>query len=437
MVDQALAIGIYLLPMLLIWSGLALRRSRQSRKNRRLLDAAISSDLHVPSSLHPAINPNCCLGCGTCIPACPEKNVLGLIDGKARLIEAANCVGHGACADACPTDAITLVLGTEERGVEVPKLDPRFETSVPGIFVAGELGGMGLIRNAVEQGRQVIESVRALRDQHTCDLDVVIVGAGPAGLAASLAAHEHGLRAMTLDQDTLGGAVAHYPRRKLVLTSPVELPSVGRLDLRETSKEALLEIWNEVAERIDFPSSYSARVERIERQGQGFVVATDSDTYLTRSVVLAIGRRGTPRKLGVPGEALPKVVYRLTDPEHYAGANVLVVGGGDSALEAAATLGDLGTATVTLSYRGDGFSRAKPANRERIAASLESGAVAVWLGSHVRRVEADLVEIETEGGDTKELRNDAVIVCAGGVLPTKFLQSVGIETDTLHGRPLW
>ncbi|MGH0035102.1 MAG: NAD(P)-binding domain-containing protein [Myxococcota bacterium] len=433
--DTLHAFLIYGLPAFAACAGWGWLRARRNRQTLGSVARARELGLERPASLHPAINPNRCLGCGTCIPACPEKTVLGLLDGKAIVVEPASCVGHGACRTACPTDAITLVLGTEERPVEIPALGPDFQTSVPGVFVAGELGGMGLIRNAVEQGRQVVASIAAGRDRGPAELDVVIVGAGPAGLAAAFSARERGLRAVVVEQDRLGGAVAHYPRRKLVLTAPVELPGAGRIEGR-ISKEQLLEVWTRAQRESGLEIHTSERLTGIERLDGGLLrVTTDRGHYEAGAVVLAIGRRGTPRRLGVPGEDCPKVAYALEDPADHRGERVLVVGGGDSALEAAIGLaGEPGT-TVTLCYRGAAFARAKAANRERISELSAEGRLAVWLESQVTAISPDQVRIETPGGE-KLLDNDRVVVCAGGVLPTALLQSLGVETEVKRGAPI-
>jgi thioredoxin reductase (NADPH) len=358
-----------------------------------------------------------------------------MLRSKAVLVTAANCIGHGACKDVCPTDAITLVLGTKEKGVEVPVLDPRFETNVPGIFVVGELGGMGLIRNAIEQGRQVIESVRTLAKTNQSDVyDVAIVGAGPAGFAASLAAKEHGLRHLTLEQDALGGAVAHYPRRKLVLTAPVVLPIVGTVKLRHTTKEALLEMWQETERKTGLQIQYGEKVTAIVRAGDAFQITSTSGEYRCRSIVLALGRRGSPRRLGAPGEELPKVVYLLEDPAEHRGQRVLVVGAGDSALEAAITISDEPGTQVTLACRGDGFPRAKPLNRSKVLEREGAGRIRVVRKSAVQKVDADAVTLQTPDG-AERIGNDAVIVSIGGELPFGFLREAGVETEMKHGEP--
>ncbi len=426
-------LAMYFVPLLLIWAGYICRRSSHQRRSRRIREEALKAGLTEPASLHPLINPNRCIGCRSCVSACPESDVLGVIGGKAELINPSDCIGHSACKLACPVDAITLVFGTERRGVDIPHVNPDFETNVPGLFIAGELGGMGLIRNAVEQGRQAIESVRKVPGiGRGPGLDVVIVGAGPAGFAASLAAMQQKLRYVTIEQDSLGGTVAHYPRGKLVMTAPAQLPMVGKMKFTETSKEALIQFWQHVERDTQVKIRYRERMEEITRSGQGFTVKTTRGTYQTRTVLLAIGRRGTPRKLGVSGEDSSKVVYRLTDPEQYRGKHVLVVGGGDSALEAAASIGAEPGTTVTLSYRADGFSRAKEKNRRKIREAEANGRLKVLFKSNVKTIEANCVQIEQDG-KLLELENDAVIVCAGGILPTPLLKKIGIEVETKYG----
>jgi len=312
-------------------------------------------------------------------------------------------------------------------------LTPRFESSVPGIFVAGELGGMGLIRNALEQGRQAMEAIHSGRPRDGQRLDVVIVGAGPAGFAASLTALAKRMRCITLEQDSLGGCVYQYPRGKLVMTAPVNVPLLGKVNLRQTSKEALLQFWEDAERKTGVKINYRERVEQVIREGTGFIVRTSRAEYRTHSVLLAIGRRGTPRKLGVPGEDLPKVVYRLIEPEQYSGQHVMVVGGGDSALEAAASVAEAGSASVVLSYRGAAFDRAKPRNRERVTSLAGGGQLRVLLGSNLKQIGDGAVAIEQTGGRLIKVRNDAVIVNAGGVLPTEFLRTMGISIETKYG----
>jgi thioredoxin reductase len=330
-------------------------------------------------------------------------------------------------------DAITLVFGTETRGIDLPVLNPSFETNVPGVFIAGELGGMGLIRNALTQGVQAVQSIAKRRSAAPGkQLDVLIVGAGPAGMAAALTAKSLNLNYDCVEQESLGGCVYKYPRGKLVMTAPVELPLVGRFHFRQTSKEALLGKWTEIMQEHQLRIRTGERVEAVEKDGDGFTVRTTKSTYRATNVLLAIGRRGTPRKLAVPGEDLPKVVYRLIDPDQYIGQEVLVVGGGDSALEAAASIAEVSGTQVTLSYRGDAFGRAKPKNRQRVEAAAGRGNLKLLLSSKVNHIHDDLVILE-KGGEKLEIRNSAVIVSAGGVLPNEFLTKVGIRVETKYG----
>jgi thioredoxin reductase (NADPH) len=422
---------IYIPLVVAAWLLYANLSRGRDRRNLARLEAATAAGIAEPLSLHPFIDPYKCLGSGACVLACPEGDVLGMIGGKSKLINPSHCIGHGACRAACPHEAITLVFGSEKRGVDIPHVSPTFETNVPGIFIAGELGGMGLIRNAVEQGRQAVESIRKYHD-HRAPFDVVIIGAGPAGFSASLAAMQHHLRAVTIEQESLGGRVFQYPRAKIVMLQPVTLPLVGKVKLTATSKEALLEFWQGIERKTGVKIRYHERMESIVKSDTGFLVRTSKGSYETRTVLLAVGRGGTPRKLEVPGEELPKVVYRLIDPEQYRDRRVLVVGGGDAALEAACRLADQPGATVTLSYRGDTFARAKPTNRKKVEAAEQAGRLRVLLNSQVKSMTQDAVVLEQDGRE-EQLLNDAVIVCAGGVLPTELLKSIGVWIQTKYG----
>ncbi len=433
-----LLLTLYLVPILAIFVWYIRSRMRRERASLLAAEEAIAASMLEPPSLHPVIDIHKCVGCRSCIAACPEQNahpVLGIIRGKARLVGPSNCIGHGACEKACPVDAIQLVFGTERRGVDIPLVQPNFETTVPGIFIAGELGGMGLIKNAIEQGKQAMDSVKKLNGLGKSGrFDVVIVGAGPAGFAASLGAMQGKMRYVTIEQDSRGGTVAHFPRGKLVMTKPALLPVVGKMQFTETSKEKLLEFWHGVERETGLKVQYNERVTGITKKpdGTSFEVETTKGTYETRAVMLTIGRRGTPRQLGVPGEEHSKVVYRLIDPEQYRNQHVLVVGGGDSALEAAHSIAEQSGTTVTLSYRSAAFTRAKVKNRNKVEALAAAGQMQILLNSNVKTIQGDSVLIEQEGKSIP-IKNDAVIVSAGGILPTGFLKEVGIMVETKYG----
>ncbi|MEJ2360718.1 MAG: NAD(P)-binding domain-containing protein [Gammaproteobacteria bacterium] len=414
--------------------GYAYLRSRSSQRNLQHVTRIHAEGMSEPASLHPVFDMQLCVGCGACVTACPEGDVIGMIHGKADLINPTKCIGHGACKRACPFDAISLVFGTDKRGVDIPNVNENFETNVPGIFIAGELGGMGLIRNAVSQGVQAINNLSKLNGigKQKDRYDVVIVGAGPAGFAATLAAHDKNLRYLTLEQDSLGGTVFKFPRGKVVMTAPVKLPIVGTVRFRETKKEKLLAFWQEVEKRTRVKINYREKMETITRDNQGFIIKTARGEYKTRAVLLSIGRRGTPRKLGVPGEDQPKVVYSLIDPEQYRNQHVLVIGGGDAAMEAATSIAEEPGTRVTLSYRSDAFSRAKEKNRKLVEQMQANGQLNVLLSSNVKEIQADKVLIDQQG-KMHEIPNEAVIICAGGILPTPFLKEIGIEVETKHG----
>ncbi|MFQ5469526.1 MAG: NAD(P)-binding domain-containing protein [Gammaproteobacteria bacterium] len=426
---------LYFLPLVLIWLGYIRFRQKKQKRTIAIRDEAVAAGLTEPASLHPVFDPNLCIGCAACVDACPEKkhDVIGIIKGKADLINPTHCIGHGACKASCPFDAITLVFGTEKRGMEIPFVSPTFETNVPGIFIAGELGGMGLIGNAIEQGRQALDSVSKLKGLgQEGQLDVMIVGAGPSGFSASLGAMEKKLRYVTIEQESLGGTVFQFPRGKLVMTRPVDLPIIGTVKFTETTKEKLLEFWQGVEKETGVNINYHERMEDITDTGNGFTVKTNRNEYKTRAILLCIGRRGSPRKLGAPGEDLPKVVYRLIDPEQYRGQHVLVVGGGDSALEAATSIADEPDTTVTLSYRSEAFSRAKPKNRDKVDEAEKAGRLKVLYKSNVKELTETHVRIDQEG-TMHEIENDAVIVCAGGLPPTPFLKKIGINVEMKYG----
>lgn len=393
--------------------------------------------LHEPVSLHPVVDIESCIGSGACIEACPEKDVLGLVNGKATTINTSRCVGHGACFHACPVQAITLCIGTEKRGVELPHISAEFETNIRGLFIAGELGGMGLIKNAVEQGKQAILYIsKQLKNISSAKFDVIIVGAGPAGISATLMAAKLKLRFRTIEQDSLGGTVFNFPRSKIVMTSPMELTLHGKVKLAETTKSELLDLWQSVLSKNNITINEQEKVISIEKESGIFKLATDKGTYTSKTILMAIGRRGSPRKLGVKGEEKEKVYYRLLEPELIHNQKILIVGGGDSAIEAAIILADEDN-NVTLSYRGDSFSRLKAKNLEKITESSKNEKITVLLNSTVDEITDDFVKLNLPL-ENKEVAipNDLVFIFAGGELPTTFLEKIGVRITKKFGEAL-
>jgi len=408
--------------------------SRRTKRAKHRLRQSVERGMTEPVSLHPIIDPTKCIGTGACIPSCPEGEILGVLDGRAQLVSPTRCIGHGACEASCPVEAISLVFGTEKRGVELPFLKETFETNVDGIYIAGELGGMGLIRNAVTQGREAMQYInKSISSRGTPGVhDVAVVGAGPAGLAASLQARLEKLDCVTLYQDDIGGTILSYPRQKLVMTRPMTIPLYGKVKAREIIKEDLLTLWSEIIERTNLEIITGERVEAITRTNGCFSIRSTLREYQAQRVLLAIGRRGTPRKLGVPGEVSSKVAYRLLEPEQYEKKKVLVIGGGDSAVEAALALSGQKGCEVTLSYRKNAFSRIKEKNDKRIDAAMKNRTVNVLFESSVLSVQREAVTMRVGSGEIS-LPNDFVFVFIGGVLPTKFLESIGISIEKKFG----
>ncbi|MGC2416424.1 MAG: NAD(P)-binding domain-containing protein [Candidatus Acidiferrales bacterium] len=386
-----------------------------------------------PNAQHPHIETEYCIGCAACTAVCPEGDVLAMLGGKAAIVNGYKCIGHSLCADVCPVGAITMVMANPSMSADMPRITSEYETSIQNLFIAGELGGLALIKNAIGQGRSCVDTIAsrigpsrtgaAASDVH----EVLIVGAGPAGISASLRAIEKKLSHITLDEGEIGGTVAKYPRQKLVMTSPVEFPMYGKFKKTELSKEELITFWNKVLERVDFNFHKGEKVEDIRKGDDGiFTVSTPKGQHRARAVVLALGRTGSPRKLGVKGEDLPKVMYRLIEADHYTNKRVLVVGGGDSAIEAAMGLAHQKGNKVTLSYRKESFTRIKERNSKRIADCMRQGKVEVVFNSMPVEFKPTAVALEVSGA-LHEIPNDYVWIFAGGEPPNAFLKKIGVQ----------
>jgi thioredoxin reductase (NADPH) len=404
------------------------------KRDSRAREAAEKGTLYSegPKGQHPHIDATYCIGCGTCTSVCPEGDVLAMLGGKAVIVNGHKCIGHSLCAEACPVGAITMVMASPSMGADLPHLTPERETSIKNLFIVGELGGLALIKNAVNQGRDCIDTitnrVKGRPAESAADVyDVLIVGAGPAGISASLRAIENKLNYLTLERDEIGGTVAKYPRQKLVLTSPVEFPMYGKFNKTELSKENLLAFWDMVLNRADFNVVTGEKVDDIKKDADGvFTLTTPNNQYRSRAVILALGRNGTPRKLGVKGEELPKVMYRLIEADHYINKRILVVGGGDSAVEAAMGLAHQQGNQVTLSYRKEGFTRLKTRNANRIEDCIRSGKVKALFNSSPVEFKSDAVTLNINGS-LQEIANDFVWIFAGGIPPSDFLKKIGVE----------
>lgn len=456
---------VLLLPLVLLLVvvvAMVRRRVELAHRGNTLVERAKARELgsHRARLQHPKIDLANCIGCGACVRACPEDGVLALAYGQAVVVHGARCVGHGLCAAACPTNAIALTLGDLQDRRDLPAISQQHEAvGVPGLFLAGEITGFALVRTAVAHGALVAEAVAArvaAEPTPAADrgeiLDLLVVGLGPAGLACLLGAKQHGLRALGVDQaEELGGTVAAYPRRKLVMTQPMALPLHGKLGRLEYEKEELVALWQGLAKKHALPTRTGVVVQGVERDGHGgFVVATSRGKLRARNVCMAVGRRGSPQKLGVPGEDLPKVAYSLLDAESYTQRAILVVGGGDSAIEAALALAEQPGNSVVLSYRKATFSRLKARNQERIDAAVQQGTVRVLFETVVASIERESVRLQPVGAARREapqaapadesdgggvatalvdVPNDEVFIFAGGTPPFPLLESAGVSFD--------
>jgi len=438
MTENLLTFLVYGICAIAIAIPFLLYKEKLKRREKKALEAAEKGKLYSsgPLAQHPHIDSVYCIGCSICTHVCPEGDVLAMLGGKAVIVNGHKCIGHALCAEACPVGAITMVMASASMGNDMPSLTSEYETNVQNLFIVGELGGLALIKNAINQGRDCVDNItnrlRAMGAARSVPgvSDVLVVGAGPGGISASLRAIENKISYITVEQDEVGGTVAKYPRQKLVLTSPVNFPMHGKFTKMQLSKEDLIAFWKKLADRSDFKVRSGEKVEDIQKGPDGiFNVTTAKGEYRAHAVVLALGRAGTPRKLGVKGEELGKVMYRLIEADHYINKKILVVGGGDSAVEAAMGLARQTGNRVTLSYRQDRFSRIKERNTQHMEECIRTGKIKVLFNSAPVEFKPGSVLIDVQGA-VQEIPNDFVWIFAGGTPPNAFLKKVGIQFGT-------
>jgi thioredoxin reductase/NAD-dependent dihydropyrimidine dehydrogenase PreA subunit len=427
-------VAVFVVAAVIYWLWGRGQKKEEAEALATLEDMAALGEV-VPDTIHPVIDLNRCIGSGACVMACPEKQVIGVVGGQAKLLNPLACIGHSACLPACPVEAIKLVFGTAQRGVELPRVDPNFQTTRAGVYVVGELGGMGLIRNAVSQGRQAADHVVSAGRRGKGDaFDAAIVGAGPAGMSTTLRLREAGLRVVLLERDSVGGTIMHYPRAKVVMTGALDFAGFGTVKRSKMSKEELVELWKSIIDKTSLPVKTGVTVEGVSEQPDGmWKLETSTGPVLAANVLLALGRRGNPRRLGVPGEEFSKVSYTLLEPDPFANKHVLVVGGGNSAVENALALSDFkNCASVSISYRRGAFARCRAENKRRIDEAIAAGRVRPLMPSEVVRIGERDVVLNVDGKE-QTVQNDAVIVQIGGTAPSELLQKFGIEVVTKRG----
>lgn len=389
--------------------------------------ASLPVPIPVPQAhLRPRIDLDLCVGCASCVHVCPF-NVLEMVDEKAKAVRMDDCTGYAACVAECPTEAIVLVDDGTRRTQELPVYNERFETNVPGLYLAGEVTGKALIKHAINGGKSVAEAIIAGLRPHQAAYDVIVAGAGPAGTSAALALKQANLRVLLLEQGTMANTINTYPRQKFVMAEPVMIPLAGPLWMQDASKEELLERWEQMVKSTGLVINTGEKVLSVSGQAGEFTVTSSKGQYTGARVVVAIGRRGSPRKLGVPGEDLPKVAYNLSDAEAYQGKAICIVGGGDSGIEAAIGLArpDLHN-QVHLIHRSADFSAAKVRNQKKIKKSIDAGRIVVKFTAGVTEIRPESVILKTSEGLTG-IPNDFIFVMAGGEKPKKFLADCGIE----------
>ncbi len=380
------------------------------------------------------INDDRCTGCDACVAVCPT-NVLDLVANKSRVLRFHDCIQCEACMFACPTEALVMFPeGSAPPPLKVPEIDENFQTAIPGQYLIGEVAGKPLVKNAANLGRAVIEHMLATGLRPGAlgrgdDLvDVAIVGSGPGGLSAALTCIQKGLSYVVLEKEQMiASTIARYPKGKLVMAEPYDTVNVSLLPVFDAGKEQLIPIWSEVIERVGMVIKQGESVETVLRGNDGvFEVRSTVATYRAQRMVLSIGTRGKPRTLQVPGENLPKVFSLLEDPDEWRGRAVLVVGGGDSACEAALALADAG-AKVMISYRGKGFNRAAPKNKQAIEGYAGQGRIKAKLGSQVLAFEPDSVTLALGDGSQKRYPNDGAFVLIGADPPVPWLEKMGVR----------
>jgi thioredoxin reductase/polyferredoxin len=335
-------------------------------------------------------------------------------------------------------DWLEGLLSSGSRDAPRPVLKRGNESNVRGLHVIGDLAGAPVIKLAMTQGVEVIEHLDGQPDMRQRGatgpdglVDVLVVGAGAAGLNAALAAQEKGFSFVVLEKGRIANTIENFPQGKWVYAEPDAVPPKGKLWLDGATKEDLVERWNAIVAENDLDVRCEESLVALEKQPAGtFLATTDKGEHRARRVVLATGQRGNPRRLGVPGEDMEQVYHRLYSPRGYRDEDVLVVGGGNSAVEAAITLSEQNR--VTLSYRRGAFSRLFKDNRRQLDERVAAGKVTLVLDSEVTAFRDGQTELQVRrdgAAETRVVKTDHAFVLIGAELPVRFLRSLGIHLE--------
>ena len=317
-----------------------------------------------------------------------------------------------------------------------PEIDANGETSVKGVFIIGDLTGIPLLKLAAESGKKIIDFFESDKDLQKLKeaskdsgiFDLIIVGAGPAGITAGIEASKRNYKFTILEASQKFSTILNFPKGKPIIAAPEGYKQEAELKINDGTKESLLEELNEQIKNIDLQLHEGVRVERIEKQKNHLTIVTTEGSYKALRIVLAIGKTGNAKMLNIPGENLPKVFNRLIDPQEAKNEDVLVVGGGDSALETAIAVSEFAE-TVTLSYRKSEFARAKQQNVERLNKLVERGKVKLRTETNVKEIKENEVVLVDKQGEVSKIENSMVFVMIGKELPTEFFRRSNIKME--------
>jgi NosR/NirI family transcriptional regulator, nitrous oxide reductase regulator len=317
-----------------------------------------------------------------------------------------------------------------DQTFERPKLNANNESSVPGLFVIGDLAGASVIKLAMADGERVIEHLAGkinTKDARDGIYDVIVIGAGAAGLNAALAAQERGFSCLVLEKGKIANTIEMFPEGKWVYAEPDSQPPKGKLWLDGARKEELLDRWHQIIRDNALDVRTEEPLIGLQRDSNGiFELRSEKSHYRATYVVLATGQRGSPRKLGVPGEDLPMVSHKLYAPKLHSGQKIIIVGGGNSAIEAALALSE--NNEVVIVHRGTEFARVFADNKLKLEEAIAAGRVSVRYETGIEAIRQGVVAVSSTSKGT-ELSCDHVFVLIGASLPVPFLKSLGVRLE--------